>query len=153
MSIFIFSKNSNNLTGSLHKIASSQAIYDANKNWEDDFYDIVTVNENDYTAVKLGTKFVVYKNENQVTYENCEINFKNQNELTSYIKEIINISERWLKINNSKPLASSVVTYKNYIQNIDVSSLSITEENPLNSSLEAYVESQGITAIHPLELL
>jgi hypothetical protein len=31
--------------------------------------------------------------------------------------------------------------------------LSITEENPLNSSLEAYVENQGITAIHPLELL
>ena len=62
----------------MHKIASSQAVYDANKNWEDDFYDIVAVNENDYTAVKLGTKFVVYKNENQVTYENCEINFKNQ---------------------------------------------------------------------------
>ena len=28
-----------------------------------------------------------------------------------------------------------------------------TEETPLNSSLESYVEDQGIKAIHPLELL
>jgi hypothetical protein len=153
MSIFIFSKNSNNVLGSLYKIASSQSVYDANKNWQDDLYDIVTVNDNDYTAVKLEIKYVVSKNGNEVTYENCEVRFTSENQLTSYINNIKTIFEGWLIYNSAKPFASSAITYLNYIKSINVSSLSITEENPLNSSLEAYVESQGIAAVHPLELL
>jgi hypothetical protein len=153
MSIFIFSKNSNNKQGYLYKIASSQSVYDANKNWQDDLYDLVIVEDVDYNAVKFGTKHVLFKNENQITYENYEPKFTSQDQLTSYINNIIFIFEEWLKINNSKPFASNVILYLNYIKSINVSSLSITEENPLNSSLEFYVENQGITAIHPLELL
>jgi hypothetical protein len=153
MAVFIFSKNSDGKTGVLYRIASNQSIYNDNKNWQDDLYDIITVNDDDYTAVKLGTKSVISKNGNTVSYNELNISFGTTDNLTSYINSVVNIIEDWLINNSSKPLASSVIIYKNYIQNIDVSSLSITEENPFNSSLESYVEDQGITAIHPLELL
>jgi hypothetical protein len=152
MSIFVFSKNSNNKKGSLYRIASTQSIYNDNKNWEDDLYDVITVSENDYMAVKLGTKDVISKNGNLVMYQNSETQFTSE-QLTYYINSIIPIFEDWLTLNNSKPFASKVTIYLNYLKSIDVSSLPITKENPLNSSLEFYVENQGITAIHPLELL
>jgi hypothetical protein len=152
MAIFIFSKNSDNKLGCLYRVASSQSVYDANKNWKDDLYDLVTVDNTDYNAVKLGTKLVISKNGNTVSYNELNISFNTTDSLTSYINSVINIIEDWLINNSSKTLASSVITYKNFIQSIDVSSLSITEENPLNSSLEAYVENQGVTSIHPLEL-
>jgi hypothetical protein len=153
MAIFIFSKNSNNQLSSLYRIASSQSVYDANKNWQDDLYDLITVEDTNYNSVKLGTKYVVSKNENEVVYENCIIQFINKKQLTDYINSIIPIFEMWIISNNLKPFASTVTTYLNYIKSIDISSLSITEETPLNSSLESYVENQGITAVHPLELL
>ena len=148
MSVFIFNK-----LGYLYKIASSQSVYDANKNWPDDLYDVITVDNTDYTAVKLGTKFFVSKNGNQVTYENSEKHFHNQDSLISYINNTISSIEEWLINNNSKPLASNVTTYLNYLKSIDKSSFLIEEQYPLYYSLESYVENQGITAIHPLELL
>lgn len=153
MAVFVFSKNSDGITGALYRIASNQSVYDDNKNWQDDLYDIITVNDDDYTAVKLGTKSVISKNENNVFYHETAPSFNTHDSLTSYINSVINIIENWLINNSSKPLASLIITYKNFIQSIDVDSLSITEETPLNSSLESYVEDQGIKAIHPLELL
>ena len=150
MAIFIFSKNSDNQAGSLYRIASSQSVYDDNKNWSDDLYDVITVDNTDYTAVKLGTKDVDFKNGNQVTYVSHNLaHFNNHDTLVSYINSIIPLIEDWLTLNNSKPLASNVTTYLNYLKSIDISSFTY----PLNYSLESYVEDQGITAIHPLELL
>ena len=152
MSIFVFSKNSDNQTGYLYRIASSQSVYDANKNWQDDLYDVIVVNDDDYLAIKLGNKSVISKNGSTIFYDEISTSFNTQDSLTSYIDSVINLIDNWLINNSSKSLASSVITYKNFIKSINVSTL-ITEENPLNSSLEAYVENQGITAIHPLELL
>jgi len=150
MAIFIFSKNSDNQGGSLYRIASSQSVYDDNKNWSDDLYDVITVDNTDYTGVKLGTKDVDFKNGNQVTYVSHNLaHFNNHDTLVSYINSIIPLIEDWLTLNNSKPLASNVTTYLNYLKSIDISSFTY----PLNYSLESYVEDQGITAIHPLELL
>tara|TARA_R110000822_G_scaffold271171_1_gene393949 strand:+ start:419 stop:880 length:462 start_codon:yes stop_codon:yes gene_type:complete len=153
MSIFIFGKNSDSKEGSLYRIASSQSVYDVNKNWPDDLYDVITVEDTDYTAVKLNTKFVVSKNGNQVTYINCDKYFSSQDNLISYINSVILTIEEWLINNNLKPLASNVTTYLNYLKSINTSSFLLEEEYPLKFSLETYVENQGTTAIHPLELL
>ena len=50
MAVFVFSKNSDGITGALYRIASNQSVYDDNKNWQDDLYDIITVNDDDYTC-------------------------------------------------------------------------------------------------------
>src|SRR5210317_1968652 len=114
MSIFIFTKE-----GFLYRIASSQSVYDANKNWSDDLYDVITVDNTDYNEVRLGTKDVSFKNGNQVTYVSHNlIHFNNQDTLISYINSIIQSIEDWLESNDSKPLASNVTTYLNYLKSI-----------------------------------
>tara|TARA_R110000822_G_scaffold278685_1_gene400564 strand:- start:226 stop:672 length:447 start_codon:yes stop_codon:yes gene_type:complete len=148
MSIFIFTKED-----FLYRIASSQSVYDDNKNWSDDLYDVITVDNTDYNEVKLGTKSIISKNGNQIAYANTTKYFYNQDTLISYINSTIQSIEDWLGSNDSKPLASNVTPYLNYLKSIDQSSFLIGEEYPLNYSLESYVEDQGITAIHPLELL
>lgn len=153
MAIFIFGKNSDDVTGALVGIASTQTVYDANKNWVDNLYDLVTVTNADYTAVKLGTKKVVSKTGTTVTYDNEGTTFNTPESLILYIQNVIDIINNWLVNNSSKSLASTVTTYKNYIESLDVTTLNITEDTPLDKSLEAYVEDQGTTAIHPLELL
>jgi hypothetical protein len=64
MAVFVFLKNSDDILGTLYRIASSQSVYDANKNWQDDLYDVITVEDINYTSVKLGTKSVISKNGN-----------------------------------------------------------------------------------------
>ena len=84
MAIFIFSKNSDNKLGCLYRIASSQSVYDANKNWQDDLYDLVIVEDIDYQAVRLGTKCVLFKNGDQVTYQNSGTTYENKDSFTGY---------------------------------------------------------------------
>ena len=87
-------------------------------------------------------------------------------ELTDYINSTINKINEWLKLNSSKPLASVATTYRDYISNINVDSLitdpssdatfsdgAFSDGTPLNSSLEKYVEDQGVTAININQLL
>ena len=78
------------------------------------------------------------------------------------INTIVSVIDSYLATNSHKPMASDIITYKNYVQTIDPSIL-ITEENtsvtpiitgiPLNMSVEEYVENQGIKAINLLQLL
>ena len=52
MAILIFSKNSDNQENSLYRMAANQTVYDENKNWNDDAYDLVTISDEDYDALK-----------------------------------------------------------------------------------------------------
>ena len=149
MAIFIFLKKSNNVLGSVYRIASDQAAYDANKSWTDDLYDIVTVPYNDFLDLRLGRKVVLSKNENTITYADSSCGYSDSKELASTIKSMIDNIDAWLENNSSKPLASTVTTYKNYIKSIDVNSITY----PFENSVEFYAQSQGITPIHFLELL
>lgn len=168
MAIFIFAKNSNDQTGALCNIAENQTVLD--NNWEGNSlnYDMVTVSDELFNSVRLQEKQVVSKNENTVNTTDLSVVFTFRSGLTNHINTKINEMNAWLKLNSSKPLASSVTTYKNYIAGLDVNSL-ITDPSdsatfdettglysdgtPLNSSLEKYVEDQGVTAVHGSQLL
>ena len=168
MAIFIFAKNSDNQVGSLYKIADNQTNYDANKNWDDDMYDLVTVSDSDFNSVKLRNKSVVSKNGSTVTYDDViwKYNLSSvlQNDIDSKIKEL----ENWLSLNSSKPMASGVTTYLNYLKGLDAASIitdpsaeatfddsnnTFSDGTPLSMSLESYAESQGQTVYSPLQLL
>jgi hypothetical protein len=61
------------------------------------------------------------------------------------INSIISVIDSYLVINSNKPMASDIITYKNYIQTIDLSTL-ITENTSLNgnSSYSFKYVSRGI---------
>jgi len=158
MAILIFIKNSSEL----YKIAENQEVLDNNKNFSDSEYDLVTVSQEDFNSLRLNKKWVSNRAGNTVTLSDCINSFDVISILQNIISNTVSIMDNYLVSNETKPMASSVITYRNYLKTIDPSAL-ITEIDisvkpnipavPLNYSLEEYTENQGIKAISPLELL
>ena len=168
MAIFVFHKNSDGQEGSLYKIADNQTNYDANKNWGDDLYDTVTVSDSDFEAVKLGNKIVVSKTGDSVTYQDMSVRYDFAVDLQKEINRRISDIEKWLESNSSKPMASGVTTYLNYLKNLkatdivtDPSESATVDDDTaiwsdgtaLNSTLETYAQGQGQTVYSSLQLL
>lgn len=168
MAIFIFSKNSDDKLGSVVGIAENQSVLDDNWDHDQSNYDLVTVTDDLYNDVRLMQKEIISKNGDTVNTENLSLAYDYRAGLTAYINQQLSEINAWLERNPSKPLASTVTTYKNYISNIDVDTL-ITDPSddathdtstglysdgtPFNYSLEKYVEDQGVTAINSKQLL
>ena len=172
MAILIFSKNSDNQENSLYRMAANQTVYDENKNWNDDAYDLVTISDEDYDALKKGTKFVMSKNGSTVNYsEPQEHLYERQNQLKVSVDDKILTLIKWLEANPIKPMSSDVRTYYNWLKDLDLSTVvtdpsadpdegsmwdeetSWSDGTPLRQSIEAYGISQGINVFHLLELL
>ena len=158
MAIFIFLKNSSDI----YRIAENKDVMDQNKNFFDDQYDLVTVNQEDFNNIRLNKKTIVSRVGDTVTLEDLTVSFSESSKMQENINSIISVMDNYLIGNSNKPMASDIITYKNYIQTINPTTL-ITDEDfsktppippiPLNSSVEEYVENQGIKAISVLQLL
>ena len=158
MAIFIFQKNSSDI----YRIAENQEVMDQNKNFFDDQYDLVTVNQENFDGLRLNKKTIVSRVGDTVTLEDFPISFTESAMMQEDINSIISVIDEYLISNSNKPMASDIITYKNYIQTINPKTL-ITDEDfsktpptppiPLNSSVEEYVENQGIKTINILQLL
>ena len=149
MAKFIFKKDSDNVVeGVLSFIANDQSHIDNNKNWDESEFDIIDVSDDDFNNIKLGTKGIVSKNGTNVTYFDVTYNYDSEEKLNTEISKVTERIDNWLSGNSNKPFASTVTNYKNYINSIDVSSIT-----PLNTSLEKYVSDQGQTVVNLYELL
>lgn len=149
MAKFIFKKDSDNVVeGVLSFIANDQSHIDNNKNWDESEFDIIDVSDDDFNNIKLGAKGIVSKNGTNVTYFDITYNYDSEEKLNTEISKVTERIDNWLLGNSSKPFASTVTNYKNYINSIDVSSIT-----PLNTSLEKYVSDQGQTVVNLYELL
>jgi hypothetical protein len=158
MAIFIFQKNSS----ALYRIAENQDVLNNNKNFIESEYDLVTVSQEDFNSIRLNKKTIVSRVGDTVTLEDAPFAFTEIFRMQENINSIISIIDNYLAINSHKPMASDIITYKNYIQTINPSTL-ITETNtsvhpnipaiPLNMSIEEYVENQEIKAINLFQLL
>ena len=160
MAIFIFIKNSSGL----YRIAENQDILDQNKNFFTSEYDLVTVSEEYFNGIRLNKKELLNRVENTVTLgpEDFTSSFKTHLQMQEYINSIVSVMDNYLVTNSNKPMVGDILTYKNYIQTINPSTL-ITEADtsvtppipaiPFTSSIEKHAESQGIKAINILQLL
>ena len=149
MAILIFNKNEDGVDDFLYRISPNQSYYDTNKKWTDGLYDLVNISEDDYNKIKLNIKQVVSKNGTSVTYTENSCTYTNSGQLAKDIKSISDSIGNWLDLNTSSSLYSEVSIYLNYIKSIDVNEISY----PLESTLESYVESKGISVVNPLQLL
>jgi hypothetical protein len=158
MAILIFEQN----LPFLYRISENQDVMDKNKNFFNSEYDLVTVSQEDFNSIRLNKKTIVSRIGDTVTFEDISVSFTEIFMMQENINSIISVINSYLAINSHKPMASDIITYKNYIQTIDPSTL-ITETNtsvhpnipaiPLNMSVEEYTENQGIKAINLLQLL
>ena len=144
MAKLIFSKASV-INGKLHKIAKDQNHIDNNSDWHLDDYDIVKVSQSDFDAVRLSLKSVNYDGTNvtyeDITYDGYDIEHADDK------NRILGDINSWLENNSSKPFASNVTSYRDYLNSLDVSSIPATEP------LEKWINDQGQEVISPLELL
>tara|TARA_R100000951_G_scaffold23648_1_gene19887 strand:+ start:1146 stop:1607 length:462 start_codon:yes stop_codon:yes gene_type:complete len=152
MAVFVFGKNSDGVANSIYRIAESQEVYDTEKNFSDDLYDLVTVSDADFNSVKLGLKHPINKTGSNVTYEENVYFYDSQEDLSEEISKQINDLNHWLESNTTSSLRASVETYKNYLNGLDVTTI-INDANPeLNKSIQQYAEDNAVTAFSFLQL-
>ena len=150
MAIFIFQKDSDGKENTLTNIAASQEIWDANKVHDDSFVDLVTVDDSLFNAVRLNQKAVVSKTGDTVNTIDIEPlstggGFESAAKHEAAKEELIARLEEWLK-GKSGALADQVSAYKTHIESLNV-------DAAIPHSFEKNAEDNGVTAVHPLQLL
>jgi hypothetical protein len=155
MAIFIFQHN----LPLLYRIAENKDVMDQNKNFFDSEYDLVTVSQEDFNNIRLNKKTIESRVDNTVTLKDAgPTSFTEISTMQEHINDIISIINSYLVINPNKPMTGDIITYKNYLQKIELSTLPKTlsldgKTVSFNSSMEEYCENQGIKAINLLQLL
>ena len=141
----IFVKNNDITKGNLFKIAKDQSHIDNNADWNQEDYNIVDISQSDFDDVRLETKHVIFDGTN-VTYEDNPQDEYDQDHASNK-EHIVNILNNWLEENSSKPFASNVTSYRDYLVSLDASTV------PVRERLEKWINDQGQEVIHPLELV
>jgi len=169
MAYIIFNKGDNS---GIYRIAANQDVLDANKGFHNEHMDVIEVNDSDFENFKHRITEFESRDGNSINWTtlNPTQKYHKRSELDSYINEVVNTINEWLRVSNNKdkPMASSVITYRDYIRDIDIDSLitdpsesatfnfetySWSDGTPLNTSLEKYVTDQGQTSYNTFELL
>ena len=141
----IFVKNNDITKGNLFKIAKDQSHIDNNADWNQEDYNIVDISQSDFDDVRLETKHVIFDGTN-VTYEDNPQDEYDQDHASNK-EHIVTILNYWLEVNSSKPFASNVTSYRDYLVSLDASTV------PVREGLEKWINDQGQEVIHPLELV
>jgi hypothetical protein len=152
MAIFVFGKNSDGVENSIYRIAESQAVYDSEKNFSDDLYDLVTVSDAEFNSVRLGQKYPSSKTGTNVTYADIEYTWISQEELTGAISNKVKTLDTWLTANTTSGMRTTVETFKNYLSGLDVTTIINDVNTEMTKSLEQYAEDNGTTAVHNFQL-
>ena len=123
MAYTIFDKGSNNLL----RIAKDQTFLNANKGFQDEHMDIIEISDNDFNNVKYGLTIFGSRNDSTITWNTVSPapRFNWREELTGHKNKIIEDLNTWInnESNTSKPMRDSVVSYRDYLNNLDVSSI------------------------------
>jgi len=144
MSYFIFLKEANNIEGSFYKIAEN--LSDLNINQFD--YKIIEVTQDNFNAVKFGTKIPLKYNNDLIIFENINSLIKDKVQLQIQIKDKIELIKQFLDNNLNHPLFNQWNNYLNQLNNLNLDSITY----PLNKSLEQYFNDLGQPSFSILQL-
>jgi hypothetical protein len=148
MAYFIFTKDSENSTGTIHRIAENE--FDLNNLTIDkNNYTIIQDNAVNFEDIKLNKKHIDKYNNNSIVYVvNGEPSFSNSTDLINYINKL-KLNIKYFTDNNSNhPLFNRWSNYYNQLNNLNVESITY----PLNKSLEQYFNDLGQPSYHILQL-
>jgi hypothetical protein len=148
MSYFIFQKKSDNILGTLYKIAEN--IDDLNNlNIIKSDYKIIEDSQNNFLDVKFGLKYPSSYNESSIiNYQVTYIYFQNKEFLNNYINNNKNAIMQFLNFNTNHSLFEKWKNYYNQLNNLNLDSITY----PLNKSLEQYFNDLQQPSLNPLQL-
>ncbi len=147
-------KNSN---GDVYKICLTEAHLNAQTCLQSDYdqgiYTKVDITDDEANAIRLGDKD--YINNNFVELESVEgqpgmklYHFFSKSEFDSKLQEVLDILSKFLSKHPSNAMYAELNSYKTALESIDSSTITF----PLAKNLEGYMEDQGTTAYHTLQI-
>jgi hypothetical protein len=147
MAFFIFIKNSDNVDGTIYRIASNQTDLN-NLNIIQSDYKIIEDSEENFNAVKNNAKQALKYNNNVITYTDLEWSFKSKLDLEKYIFDNKQFIQIFLDNNPNHPLFEQWNNYKNQLNSFNTNILNY----PFNQSLETYFSNQSVPFLNSLQL-
>jgi len=146
MYFFIFSKNTDNIEGTLYKIAQDQFDLD-NLNIIQSDYKIIQDSQENFNSVKLNTKQALKYNNNTITFDNVQ-NLFTKNTLQQVVDNSKIQIQQFINNNSNHPLLGRWNSYYNQLNNLDLDSITY----PLNKSLEQHFNDLGQPSYNILQL-
>jgi hypothetical protein len=146
MPYLIFLKNSDNLDGTLFKIAENDT--DLNNLCNVNLYKVISVAENEFNQVKYGTKDPIKYLNDQITYLDIPTTFSNKERLNNYITSFKNQLNTSISNYPNHPSVNFWNTYLNQLNNLNLDTIAY----PLNKSLEQYFNDLGQPSLNILQL-
>jgi hypothetical protein len=163
MSYFIFTKNTENVEGSLYKIAENQFDLD-NLNIDKNSYTILEDSQFNFDLVKYNSKAILKYNNNIITYVDFQIvfeddiiintkgekivNYTAKQFLKDYIEKVKNPIKQFLNNNNNHVLFSKWNNYYNQLDSLNLDTITY----PLNKSLEQYFKDENKPSLNILQI-
>jgi hypothetical protein len=147
MAYFLFSKDSDNINGTLYRIYENQNDLN-NSNINQNVYKIIEDSQENFNLCKFGNKLPISYNNNNIVYENINAVFLSKEHLLNYINNIKNNINDFINNNPNHPSLSIWKNYYNQINNLNLDSITY----PLNKSLEQYFNDLGQPSFNILQL-
>lgn len=142
MAYYIFSKDSDNIEGTIYKIAENQSDLN-NLPILSQLYKVIEDTQTDFDSIKIGLKFPIKYNGNTITFMNIDPApmFKNENLLKNYISDVQLRINTFLEFNPNHP---SFKIWKNYYDQLNSFKGTLnTLTYPFNKSLEQYFKENS----------
>jgi hypothetical protein len=147
MSFFIFSKDLDNISNTIYRIAENQSDLN-NLNIIQSDYKVIEDSESNFNLVKFGNKVVDKYNNDIITYIDQSVLFTNKEILQNYIT---NYKVQIKQFTNNNPTHSLLNLWNNYYNQLN--NLNLDNINyPLDKSLEQYFNDLGQPSLNPLQL-
>jgi hypothetical protein len=150
MAYYIFLKNSDNIEGSICKIAETQ--FDLNNlNINQTDYKIIENTSQNFDDVKTNNVIILKYSGESITFITKESFFK-RTTLTTYINNQLKVIKQFLNNNKNHPLFQKWSDYYNILSNLDVNIIITDDSVPLTISLEQYLKNQSKSYLNTLQV-
>ena len=146
MAYFIFFKNSDNIEGTIYKIAENESDLN-NLNIIKSEYKIIEDSNINFEFVKLRKKFPLKYQNNTITYSSNEPYFFLK-DLENYIQYFKDLIKNYLNNNKNHSLYTKWDNYYNQLDSFNLNDVTF----PLEISLEEYFKNANQTSLNPLQL-
>ena len=132
MAYFIFVKNLDNISGTLYKIAENENDLN-NLNINKNDYKIIEDSQENFNAVKFGTKHPSKYNGDVISFDTQQCLF-NKDQLQGYINNYKNLIKQFTDNNPNHPLLDRWSSYYTQLNSLNLNNINY----PLSISLEQY---------------
>ena len=147
MAYFIFTKNSDNIEGTIYKIAEND--FDLNNlNINKNDYKIIEDSQFNFTLIKYGNKVPIKYENSTIIYVDYTFLFINKEKLKIYVDNLKKQIKQFIEYNPNHSLFTLWNNYYNQLDSLNLDNITY----PLNKSLEQYFSDLGQPSLNILQL-